>query len=475
MKFILSSILFISIITTSFAQPKFEWSEKFDYNQLIEKQPALVLADNYNTFLFSHINEHGILSNHKLMVRKFDQKNQLLETITQEFPKIDAGTLYNYLGFVEVNSNQLTAYTESYSGKEKKQDIHQHVFEKTTGKFTTSLLVSFPMESVMKKGTVEMSASENKRFVVIANMKNSTKKEVAMNEVVMVDATSSKVLWNKSAELGMKNTERSLTVTNGGKAVLLRADKGFVLRNFLTIVTADKQEDLSFDEEVQLHHPKAISIGSQDYLVDFNHNCKGLRAGNFEKFMLYDLSSGKILKNTKVTEFNSSTITAMDIRNIFIQNNEIHLFVEAKIKAGTRPVKANAMSTMTFDEPFYKFGNSALIVMNYQGEILRIKPISSEDNAMAELHHSFGVVNIMGKYFINGGLAYGIHPLPTETKTGDLNKSLGLYHEKKDPFYNISSKYACQLFQFIPDSKKLIIFRTHGEDKMSIVNVLGFE
>lgn len=472
MKSILSALTFLFSVSTIFAQISFEWGDKFDYNQGIEKLPSVVLSDNYNTYLFSHINEHGILSNHKLLVRKFDQKNQILETITQEFPKIDAGTLYNYIGHVE-SGNQLVAITESYSGKEKKQDVHKHVFDKTTGKFTSSLLVSFPMEGVMKKGTVVMDVSENKRYMAIANQKASTKKEVASNEVVMVEVGTGKILWEKAVELGMKNYERALTVTNSAKAVLLRADKGFVLRNFLTVVSADKEEEMAFDEEVQLHDPKAISIGDKEYLVDFNHNCKGLRAGDFEKFMLYDLQSGKIIKNNKISAFNSSTINAMEIRNIFIQNNEMHFFVEAKIKAGTRPVKANAMSTMTFDEPFYKYGEASLVVMSFDGEILRIKPIASEANAMADLHHSFGVVNIMGKYFINSGSAFGVYPMANEINKEELSVITDLYNREKDPSYRTQFKYACQLFHYIADSRKLILFRVHGEDKMSIVNIFG--
>ncbi|NOT52378.1 MAG: hypothetical protein HOP10_14000 [Chitinophagaceae bacterium] len=81
-KLLLLSGLLIGVV--SFAQPKYEWGEKFSYNYPEETNPQLVLVDNYNTYLLSITNEHGMLPSHKVTIRKFDQKNQLTGTFAQE-------------------------------------------------------------------------------------------------------------------------------------------------------------------------------------------------------------------------------------------------------------------------------------------------------------------------------------------------------------------------------------------------------
>src|SRR3982751_2363679 len=95
-------LIAVCISTISFGQIKYEWGEKFAFNDQEESNPQLVLVDNYNSYLLTITQVDGMLSSHKLTIRKFDQKNQLVDTYTQEFQKIDAGTLYNYIGFKEV-------------------------------------------------------------------------------------------------------------------------------------------------------------------------------------------------------------------------------------------------------------------------------------------------------------------------------------------------------------------------------------
>ncbi len=64
--------LFISAI--SFGQLKAEYSSSFEFKPTEENEPKFVLMDSYNSFLLSYINIDGMLSRHKVILRKFDQK-----------------------------------------------------------------------------------------------------------------------------------------------------------------------------------------------------------------------------------------------------------------------------------------------------------------------------------------------------------------------------------------------------------------
>ncbi|GAB2811321.1 hypothetical protein [Ferruginibacter profundus] len=473
MKHTILILLAVCISTISFGQIKYDNGEKFAYNLKDESDPQLILLDTYNSYLMTITQVDGMLSSHKINIRKFDQKNQLTDTYTYEFQKIDAGTLYNYLGFKEVDNKQVVVFAESYSGKEKKKDIYKYVFDKSTGKFTTSLVVSFPIESAMKSGTTEVEVSGNGRYIGIINKKDPSRKEALQDNVIMMDAATLAVLWNKEVTLDEKSYDRAFTVTNSGKAVLLRAAKGMKLSNYLIVVTQNGQEDKQFDEAVMLHDPKAISIGQSDYLVDFNYDAKGVRRGDYEKIMLYDIGSGKILKNNTITEFNTlKDINEIKITNVFLQNNEIHLFTEAKVQAGTRQVKVNAFSSMTMDEPYYTYGPAHLIIMSFEGEVKTIKSLKTDNNALANVYHSFGLLNINGKYFINAGDSYGIYELPVDNIE---IKNYTIIHAIGDETYlKERPKYLCQVFGYVKDARKLIVCHINSKSDMALDNLIGF-
>lgn len=479
MKQRISLLLAICISAVCSAQMKYEWGEKFDFNSELESKPQLVMLDNYNSYLLTVTEIDGMLASHKVTIRKFDQKNQLIETYLQEFQKIDGGTLYNYLGFTEIGNSQVAVFAESYSGKEKKKDIYKYVFDKTSGKFTTSLVVSFPIESAMKSGSTELEASENGRYIGIINKRDPSKKEPQQDNVIMMDANTLAVLWNKEVPMEEKVYDKAFTVTNSGKAVILRAAKGFKLSNFLKVVTQDAVEDKQFEEAVMLHNPKAISIGQADYLLDFNYDAKGLRKGDYEKIMMYDIGQGKTIKNNTIPNFNSiPNIAEMEFTKIFLQNNEIHLFTEAKVKAGTRQKKVNAFSTMTMDEPYYQFGPSHLIIMSFEGEVKEIKGLRTGENSMADFYHSYGLRNINGRYFIHisTGSGYpGIYEqsavLLDKTPASLLPVIQGL---NEDRYKDQSTKYVSQLFGYVRDARKIVLCRTYYDNKMALVSLVGF-
>ncbi|MEO7522470.1 MAG: hypothetical protein ABIT58_00170 [Ferruginibacter sp.] len=467
-----SITMFVCVL--SYGQINVNYGDAFDFKTTEEKEPKLILTDSYNAYLLSYINIDGILSNHEIIVRKFDQKNQLIDSYKVSFPKIDQGTLYNFVGAAAMpGNNKELIFTESYSGKAGKQDLYQHIFDKSTGAFTTTLLKSFPMESVNKKGVFQFSISENNRFIAILNVKNSSKKEAVQNTVLMLDVATAGLVWTKDVELDVKNYERSLTVTNSGKAVLVRGAKGLKLYNFLTVVFADNAANKELGEEVQLQTPGAVTIGNKDYLIGFDHDAKGLRAGDFEKFMLYDLEEGKMIGNNKMSVLNTvKEAMSVEIRNVFIQDNEFHIFVEAKVRAGTRPVKVNQFSTTTFDEPYYKYGPGVLIVMDFEGKIKNTVKLNVNNNSLAEIYPSFGVINVRGDYMIIGSGAEIYKLSPAENFKINAKSVISFRSSDISPESTTPGSWDMvpHLFAYLGDSKRFLIAR-YSNNKMSLITV----
>lgn len=64
-----------------------------------------------------------MLRDNRIIIRKFDQKNKLVETFTKVFNPEDVSYLNNYLGSFESSTDKIIAITESYSKKSLKKEI----------------------------------------------------------------------------------------------------------------------------------------------------------------------------------------------------------------------------------------------------------------------------------------------------------------------------------------------------------------
>jgi hypothetical protein len=169
-------VLLVLIISKSFSQGRQEWGTKFDYNLNVEEDAKVILADNYNHYLFTIANKHGMMPQHDIIIRKFDQKNKLVNTFKQNFPNKDTYTLYNYLGSYELGKDRIVVFIDSYSNKTKKKEIHRIIFDKTTDTFITTLIVGYTFESLSKSGTAFVTASQNGRYYGVVYTKFSNKK-----------------------------------------------------------------------------------------------------------------------------------------------------------------------------------------------------------------------------------------------------------------------------------------------------------
>jgi len=164
MKLRIIAFLFLCVFGNTFAQTP-EWGEKFDFDSKNELEPKFVLTDNYNYYLLTVVNKYGMMSSNQIILRKFDQKNALMETITHPFPVLEGGgTLHNFLGSYAIGTEKAVVFTQSYSGKSKRDEVYQHVFDKTSKKFTSTMLMGFPIVSNSKSGDVKVKQSQNGAF-----------------------------------------------------------------------------------------------------------------------------------------------------------------------------------------------------------------------------------------------------------------------------------------------------------------------
>ncbi len=462
-------VLFNGLTFFSNAQSTLEWGGKFEFDLTNEKDLKFVLVDNYNHYMLSNINVDGMLAEHKIIIRKFDQKNQVVDVYKYDFPKVDAGALSNFLGSAENTNGQLAIYTESYSGKVKKKEIYQILFDKSTSAFTSSVVATYPIESNMKSGYVKVHTSLNGQFVGINYQKHAGRKDPKTDYLNVIETQTFSKVWNKDVTFQDNFRTHSFGISNSGKIALIRTDDASKSQDYLVWIDAGKTEEKTFQSQVQVHTPKIISIGNKEYLIAFNKALKGFMKDPYENLMLYDLESGTVLANDKIIGiYSHKDLVDVEIRNIFVENGEINVFTEGKLKAGTRDAKS-PMGTVTIQEAYYIFTSSYMIQMSFEGAVANVKKLVIEKNNEAPLYKSFGVLKAGEDYYTNTGLYNGIHKLnPKEEK----DKYLISFNVSSDPYYGKEAiQYVNQLFLHFPDSKKFIVAKTVGNNGMALVNV----
>jgi hypothetical protein len=147
------------------------------------------------------------------------------------------------------------------------------------------------------------------------------------------------------------------------------------------------------------------------------------------------------------------------------------------VRAGTRQER-EPMSSFTTTVEYYKFSPARQIVLNFNGELKRVKNINvGSAQHLADLYFSFGVVNVKGEYYINSDGPRGIYDLNSEIKM-ILTDNTQQNRERNSRIlsgdtYRDSNQYVNQLFFYIPDSKKLVLARIHPDKRMSLLNVFN--
>ena len=461
--------VFISLcITFSFAQNTVV-GPKFDFDQKSEIDPRIVLADNYNYYLFSIINRDGMMAKHEIVFRKFDQKNQLIDTYKQNFA-IDLFTLHNYRGGFELDNNKLVVFVESYSNKRKVSELIQYTFDKKTNAFDTKVVVSYPIESLSKSGDFSVSQSPSKQYFGIIYKKHNTKKEPENSDCLLLDGKSLAQLWKKSVSFSDEFYSSEKVTTNSGKIIFVREPRGYKETPYLVQISQENQENKTFEEDTRIQKPITFSIGTQDYLMCFNYKRKGVRGGDFGNFMLYDLNGGRVLKNNPIDDFNRTPkIKDVIIRKVDLENNEIRVFTEGIYESGTKPVTTSFGSTM--QEPKYNFGPAHLLVFSFEGDLKQNIKLENNPDAEPELFQSYGVMNIKGNYVVQCGLSvksnnfyYGFYKLNPNNKFEKSSISCNYSENGHYGYKNIN-----QVIYYFNDTNNFLVSRLYNDGQMALV------
>ncbi|MDL2290165.1 hypothetical protein LJB95_02030 [Paludibacteraceae bacterium OttesenSCG-928-F17] len=429
---------------------------QFEFDIANEVEPKFVLVDDYNHYLVSAINVHGMLSKHEVIVRKFDQKNQLIDTYKEKFPDIDANTLYRYHGSFEMGTEKVVFFTSCYSGKAQKREVSAIIFDKSSGSFTVKKIASYLIASAMKSGDVDVVASENGKYIAVICGRKGEKKEPDFNDIFLFDALTLNEVWKQGDTVESKYTDRAYGVSNSGKVIILRSANGFKVDNYFVVIDADEQEQKPLEQSLGFQI-RVISIGTKDYILALTTGYNSI---------LYDIENGATLNIASIPDFKKlQDVQEVSIREIFIQSNEIQFVAEAKVKAGTRKDNSG------MDVAYYKFDPAFLVTINHAGELKSTKKVSNDNTPAESLYHSYGIVNKQGEYIMNSGYIYSVYSLNSgnrvlsEENYGDYNINTD-GDEFKDIHYVVK-----QLFLYSPNSNKLTFVRTHGKKQMSLVSL----
>ena len=467
MKFIYTIIIALFFTGTVCAQDKKQIGEKFQFDVKYESDPQFVLTDNYNAYLLSVVEVDGLANGHHVIIRKFDQKSTMVNSYKCAFPKIDESTLCSYLGFTTSNTGKVAVFIEGHSGKAAKSELYKLEFDKTTEKFTTTVLATHSIISLFKSGNASLQKSHNGRYVGIIYTEYREKEQPEKNTIIMLDAATLSVAWQKQVAFENEFTSQNFVVTNSGKMVIARDMKGSKKGiTYLAVVTAGEQEEKNFETQVFLNEMMSVSIGSEDYLIALNSDSKNFRSDYYNNLMLYDLKQGKVLNNNKIKEFATlKDLFSVSIRNITIQNNQIDIFTEALTEVKTKPTSNNYMSTARLQKK-YNFGPAYIFSMALDGQLKTPQKLTTETYNEAYLHHSFGFWNVKGTYYINTGAYMGVYTL------NPVNLSFG---SKAEDYLSSSlqGRYINQLFAYFPDSKTMLVAAYLNDNQMSLIRVLG--
>ena len=459
--FISTSLL---VVTSMIGQSKVEWGTKFDVDTKNEQDLQLVMKDNYNYYMASVINHDGMLAQNQVIIRKFDQRNQLVNTFTQNFPLADMFTLHFYKGSFRLGDTKFVVFTHSYSNKTKKAQLDKIVFDKTNGTFTTTTLFEYPILSLSKSGDIFTMRSENGKYIGIVFQKYSTKKDPEESDCIVLNATTLDEVWKKTISFPAESNTNERVLTNSGRFAFVRTIKEVGSNHVLAMVDANGIENKDFGAIVKLQKPIAISIGTQDYLVAFNYPAKGIRRGDYGYLMLYDIQLGKLLQNNDIEGFNSiKDINEVVFKNVTIQNNEIQLFADCKYQAGTMPDPAFPNTSFTI--PLFRFGHSSVIVLGMDGKFKKKISLGDETNVYND---SFGLLKNRGDYYINLGYHGGFFKLNAPNlDTRETKISLDYNSEFRDYQYG---EYINQLFTYFPDRSAMLFSKRFTDGKMIFVS-----
>jgi len=203
-------------------------------------------------------------------------------------------------------------------------------------------------------------------------------------------------------------------------------------------------------------------------LIAFNSSAIDFKDEYYKNLLLYDLQSGKILSNNKIPEFSPGKgIIDVDIRNVMLQNNEMHIFAEGKTELKEKMTTGLEMMNA---KPKYNFGPAYLFVTSFDGQLKATKKLSTQHFCSADLHHSFGLANVKGTYYVNAGEYYGIYVLRDNLQKEETKISFNVPRWRSEE----PNQFVNQLFTYFPDKNSFLLAKVISKGEMALVDISGF-
>ncbi|WP_404986656.1 hypothetical protein ACI513_06375 [Chryseobacterium sp. M5] len=341
----------------------------FDIDGIHEKEFKLALTDDYNQYVTSYINTDGLMANayphKKILVRKLDQKGNYLETYVKDYANKTNGTLHNYLGSHEIGTDKIIFFTEEYSGKTKKKEIFQHIFNKKDGSFATSSIAGFAIESANKSGTTKLLFSENGKYAAIFNDRFANKKIPNINDIIVINLRDLSTLWKKEVQLSDDFVEEDASLTDSGRILLIRKpSSGWKLGSKLELVSDKEQKDLPVENKYYLKKAFTFTIDDKDYAAvigkfGFTASVTGEVWGDI---FLYDLTKGSYTSG-KIDKM-ASNISDFKMIEAFSSNGSATVFGQV-ITQYTPPETAYNR----FPDPVNSYGAAYIFTFSEDGKI----------------------------------------------------------------------------------------------------------
>lgn len=375
--------------------------EAFLYDNELEEDSRICFADGYNFYLHSIINEWSGLCNRKIIVRKFDQANNLIDQKEQNF-SVSADMVHSYKSSYQINSDQIVTLIQSSSKKQLKSDIYLYTFDKKNDAFTSKVITSYPIESVSKSGDLQTSMSPNGKYLTVLYAHKVIKKQPQKVDCIVYEAATMKEVFNRSITFEDNYTTLSCTTTDSGKIVIVRNPNSYKDYKYLTVIDDNNQENKYFEPKMVLHHPKPLTINNEDYILAFNFEDKTVRtSGDFSNLMLYNITTGKVINNDVVNMDNKVQSKLLDVkfRHVAIENNKLFVFTEI-LRELPKPTTSSKLAQMQVaDESIYGPGN--ILEMDLAGKLTTNKEIKYSDSYFKSSHY-YAVVPVNGQFYLSG-------------------------------------------------------------------------
>lgn len=443
-------IILILICSLTSAQMRFTLGDNISYDSKNEKDIRLILADDYNQYLFSVINEDGMKAIHdkNIIIRKLDQKGSLIDTYIKDYENKSIGVLHNYLGSTEVGKDQMVIYTEEIDAKKKRKEIFQHVFHKKDGSFNTTSIVKYPIESGMKQGTTFLSFSENGKYVSISNDKSINKKTPNVIENLVIYLPTYEKKWEKSITLDNDLMETQFAVTNSGKIVFIREAAGWKIFSKLIYLSEQEQKDIPLPEKLILKTLQPFSLNDKDYLISFGHYTgPRMNQSDYGDLAFINLENNEIKMNN-VPEYRHETkISDIKINLIQQKNGKIYLYNYPVLSTIPQSTSLNR-----FPDPIISYGNGVWTTIDKEGN-------AESKASLIEGQYGFATKN---------GINYSMEPNRImKTKVGEMTISDKININNGEYYF---TKIFLNGVKYIPDADKTIIL-TNRNNNLNIINI----